>query len=378
MGFGASSAACLLAHVPILSLIFFIKPVAMTLQSHHPERHITGWGLGYTLVSASWLFPALSLTEAAAGSILAALLAAAVYGLPAILLRWHRTQILWPIATALAEFCAAEAGYSLAPIGLWGVESGFGYVVQLGSIYYATVAICLSVLLVAKFYRSHTNLLLLAPLGIIFLIAPMPVQTKLTIVGIATQPDATAKWTPDGAVASLAALKEASRSHANSDLIVWPENAVSTTFQLDQALVALEPMEIPLLFGMTRYQSIGQPTLLNSAVLLENGTVQASDKVRLVPLHETGVAGLFPDQITVGERHILTLGSGVRLLPLICYEIAFTISDRYIQNADLIIVISAETGFQTQIVSNLMTLHATARSLESGLPVIRITDTGKR
>ena len=94
MGFGASSAACLLAHVPILSLIFFIKPVAMTLQSHHPERHITGWGLGYTLVSASWLFPALSLTEAAAGSILAALLAAAVYGLPAILLRWHRTQFL--------------------------------------------------------------------------------------------------------------------------------------------------------------------------------------------------------------------------------------------------------------------------------------------
>jgi apolipoprotein N-acyltransferase len=379
LGLGAASGLFVVFGCPFVSIFLFIKSVSLARRSTKPERLLSGWAFGYMLVSASWLFPALSFQEAVIGFGIVGILAGTVYGLPGFLLRSSATAHLWPIVTALAELCAANAGYSMAPIGLWGVESGIGYIIQMGSIYYATTVICFAALFLTKHVPQKPKLIspLLVSIGALFLVEPTAAQKTINVVGISTNPDAVEKWTLDGSQKYLASLETASKLHQSADLIVWPENAITTTFHLDEALKSLKPMKTPLIFGMTRYHTAGEPSLLNSAVLWQNDTVQTSDKILLVPIHESGLLGLLPNQVEQGVRNILTLQTGQRLLPLICYEVAFPIPKKDLSGVDVIIVISAETGFQQKFASNIMSLHAKARSLESGIPVIRISDSGR-
>ena len=162
---------------------------------------------------------------------------------------------------------------------------------------------------------------------------------------------------------------------AGAGLTVWPENSITSTFDLDEAIASLDPDLFPLLFGMTRYARPGSPELRNSAVLVTAEGVQVSDKELLVPVIETGVPFLDHSDLGVGIRKMLLLDDGTKILPLICYEAAFFMTmDRAVNKPDLIVILAAEAGFVETLASSIMRRHAIARELETGIRVERFSD----
>ena len=162
---------------------------------------------------------------------------------------------------------------------------------------------------------------------------------------------------------------------AGAGLTVWPENAVTNTFDLDEAMASLDPDLFPLLFGMTRFEQVGSPELRNSAVLVTAEGVQVSDKVRLVPVIESGVPFLDRSDLHTGPRKILFLDDGTKVLPLICYEAAFVLTGFDLaSHPDVIIILAAESGFAEGLAASIMRRHARARELETGIRVDRVSD----
>ena len=135
---------------------------------------------------------------------------------------------------------------------------------------------------------------------------------------------------------------------------------------------AVRQIETPLLFGMMRFAGDAGPEVVNSAVLVDGGQVQATDKVQLAPWVERSIPFLRQTDVRPGRRTIVELGDGTRLLVLICYEGFFPINSEIA--ADAVIVIAAETGFADWQTKAVRERHRIARSLETDLPVIWVSD----
>ena len=365
---GAGSAGAFLLGVEAASFLFLGLAVLLPRRPLPPERSLGAWGASYALISSFWAIAALgSIFWVAASSVLVAGLGAVVYGLPALVLRSRRYGLAWPLLVAALEALLAALGISLAPIGLWANTSVFGFLTTLGSVYFATVGIVL-VAQMMIWWSPKPVLAIIAVASLLHLSSGpvLPALPDLDIRTISLNPDAAAKWTPVGSRALLSELIEQSRAGTDADLIIWPENALTTTFDLDRALEQVSAIDTPLLFGMTRYARPGQPELVNSAVLVEDGAVSVSNKTVLVPFYERGLGS--------GERTVLALANGTRILPLICYEAAFAIPPAQQIGADLIVVLAAETGFSRPMAARVMGANAVARALETGLPVLRVSD----
>ena len=164
---------------------------------------------------------------------------------------------------------------------------------------------------------------------------------------------------------------------AGAGLTAWPENAITSTFDLDEAVAPLDHDLFPLLFVMTRFAQSGPPELRNSAVLVTTEGVQVSDKELLVPMIETGMPFLDKSDLGVGSRKMLLLNDGTKILPLICYEAAFLITASELTiHPDVIIILAAEAGFAEGLATSIMRRHARARELETGIRVDRVSDIG--
>lgn len=365
---GAGSAGAFLLGLEAASFLFLGVALMLARRSETPERILGAWGAAYAVVSSFWAIAALgSVVRVAGSSLLVAGLGAVVYGLPALVLRSRRYGLAWPFLVAAAEALLAALGISLAPIGIWANTSVFGFLTTLGSVYFATVGIALAAHLLASW--SPKPVLAMGAVAALMHVSwgpALPELPDLNIRTVSLNPDPRAKWTPVGSRALLAELIEQSRAATDADLIIWPENALTTTFDLDRALEQVAVIDTPLLFGMTRYARRGQPELINSAVLVEDGAVLVSGKMALVPFYERG--------LVAGERAVMTLANGMRILPLICYEAAFPIPRAERDGVDLIVILSTETGFNQAMAARVMGANAIARALETGLPVLRVSD----
>ena len=351
------------------------------VMKRQPVSALTAWGATYVPVTAVWALSALDGPVEMAGAVLGyALCGAGFYGgaefLCSRLLRAYPSLVLG-VALGIAEASAAALGLVMAPIGLSAVNGSLGYLVAWFSVIGASLIIGVAASVAERYIRFAFPVVLLVS----YLLSQVPGPARPEydgplIYGIAHNPDPKLKWSsPAHAAENLERLQEMSDIVAGDGLIVWPEGAVTGTFDLGEAISKLDPSHLPLLFGMTRYNSEGSPDLRNSAVLVTEDGVQVSDKEWLVPFYEGGVPFVYASDLEPGTRQILTLPNGTRILSLICFEMFMPrawILGR--PDADLIVVLSAEAGFLQGVFSSIADRHARARELETGLRVILVGD----
>lgn len=336
-----------------------------------PVVIMSSWGAAYTISVSFWVLTPLDGWDVFFGATGIIALGGVGYGLAGFALRSQFSWLAFPLAAGAAEYCFTLAGYSLAPIGLWVVETPVGHIIKLGSVYFASCGTCFAAWIISRSI-GHPGMRTAAAsfMGLLLFPGPQLPPAPLNIVGISVNPDPVEKWSVSGGHAVLERLKSETAKVEGADLIVWPENAVTTTFDLGDALRQVGDWSSPLLFGMSRYARKGSPELLNSAVLVEGDRVSLTNKRILAPIYEAGRKGLL-----AGDRSVLWLErNDKKIIVLICYEAVFMLSRAETVNADMVVVLAAESGFSKRMSQRVMEANMKARSAESGMPVVRVSD----
>lgn len=184
----------------------------------------------------------------------------------------------------------------------------------------------------------------------------------------------------------------------NPDLIIWPETAVPFLFsERPQALATLASAltgDQRLLAGIVRNEGEGgRERFYNSIVAVDsNGEiVSAADKTHLVPFGEylpfarilssiglkqiVEAAGPF---VPGASRGRITLANGSWLYPLICYEVIFSreIKINPEDRPAALINVTNDAWFGISPGPYQHFRHAQLRSVEFGLPTIRVANNG--
>lgn len=351
------------------------------LAFFYPTTVLTVWGAVYVPVTAVWTLPALSSSLAMLGAVLGFTFCGALfYGgsgfVVSRVLRRYPLLILG-CSLGLAEATSAFLGLVMAPAGLFAVNGSMGYLVA----WFSAIGASIVIGIMASTTALHVSFAFPIAVSVSLVLGqlpgpPPPKYDGLPIHGITHNPDPKLKWSsPAQAEEDFRRLMELSYPFAGKGLIVWPEGAVTGTFDLGEAISKLDPNHLPLLFGMTRYSKDGSSELRNSAVLVTEDGVQVTDKQWLVPIYEGAVPFVYDSDLEPGTRRILILPDGTRILPLLCYEVFLPrLWFRLRFEADLIIVLSAEAGLWARFSSSLAQRHARVRELETGVRVFRVSD----
>ncbi len=206
------------------------------------------------------------------------------------------------------------------------------------------------------------------------------------------------KWSMDAAITHFIRLLDQTQAPALTApaLVIWPETAVPFLLEepgegltLMADALAFQGDGAKLAFGVQRG---GGGRYFNAlAVLDTDAQVTATyDKHHLVPFGEyipladwltgTPVAGL-AGQALLGYSpgpgpQVLDLGDLGRVLPLICYEAIFPRHARTTPRADWILQITNDGWFGDLTGPYQHLAQARLRAVETGLPVIRVANTG--
>ena len=197
---------------------------------------------------------------------------------------------------------------------------------------------------------------------------------------------------------ALTTLDSSASSVEKVDLFVWPETAIPF-YLIDQpaALAAIAqalPDDATLMTGAVRREMgfTNSEQVYNSIYQISgDGTIMTSyDKIHLVPFGEyVPLQGWLK---RIGLQHLAEQISGFssgtkrkllgddnlgKILPLICYEIAFPREIlSYPAGADTIVNITNDAWFGKTIGPRQHLYIARMRAVETGLPVIRAANTG--
>lgn len=204
------------------------------------------------------------------------------------------------------------------------------------------------------------------------------------------------KWHPDHVQEFLdrqIAYTRADTDNNRPDLIVWPETAIPAPLhRADPTLAAISAAAdgVPVVLGVRR---IDGARLFNSLVLLDEQGQRAAlyDKHHLVPFGEYipfgdqlgrfGLRGLAAQDGNgyssgAGPR-LIDMGDLGRALPLICYEGVFP---RNVAGAagraDFMLLITNDAWFGQVSGPYQHLAQARLRTVEQGLPMIRVANTG--
>jgi apolipoprotein N-acyltransferase len=200
------------------------------------------------------------------------------------------------------------------------------------------------------------------------------------------------KWSPAQLQPTLSYYRDTTLALESPDLVIWPEAAIPAL-----------PFEVPdFLDDMNEVMS-EQGTQLYSGILTFNlvtgefrntlmgiGGYQGSyDKRHLVPFGEyfpvpkfvsnwLRLMNLPSEDVTAGPPLQSTLQvNGIPVAPTICYEVAFGAEQlQFFPDAELMINISNDTWFGDSIAPHQHLQMARMRSLETGRPMLRSTNTG--
>ncbi|WP_337268017.1 apolipoprotein N-acyltransferase [Oryzifoliimicrobium ureilyticus] len=183
------------------------------------------------------------------------------------------------------------------------------------------------------------------------------------------------------------------------DIIVWPETALPFILTdnkdaLTMIADALDDNQI-LITGAVRVEEPmpGAPARYYNSIYVIDGRGQilsASDKVHLVPFGEYvpyenlldafGIRNIveIPGGFSAAaSRHLLTLPSGLKLYPVICYEAIFPGEfGPEIQQANAILNVTNDAWFGDTPGPYQHFLQARLRAVETGLPLIRDANNG--
>lgn len=176
------------------------------------------------------------------------------------------------------------------------------------------------------------------------------------------------------------------------ELVVWPEVAVPFVINDPDAPlweIAGAGNGARVILGAFRQDDRG---IYNSLVVLgKSGNIDATyDKVHLVPFgeylpfedlwHRFGLSALaiqLPGSFTAGDGvQLLDLGPLGLALPLICYEGIFPHEVRRSSRPDWLLMVTNDGWFGTLSGPYQHLAQARARSVELGLPMVRVANTG--
>ncbi|MFB9911239.1 apolipoprotein N-acyltransferase [Rhizobium paknamense] len=183
------------------------------------------------------------------------------------------------------------------------------------------------------------------------------------------------------------------------DIIVWPETTIP--FILTENPDALQRIAAVLKEGQvlvtgtvrSEEQAAGEaPLYYNSIYVIDHSgqILSATDKVHLTPFGEYvpwenllkrfGIENLvaLPGGFTAGaRRNLLTLPNGLKLYPLICYEVIFPqVEDEALSQSDLIVNVTNDAWFGNTPGPYQHFLQARMKAVESGRFLIRDANNG--
>jgi apolipoprotein N-acyltransferase len=201
------------------------------------------------------------------------------------------------------------------------------------------------------------------------------------------------KWHPEHSLKFFALMLEYSAAEPKPDIIIWPETALPIPVEyaselLDQIRVATKNSAI--LFGALRFDG---EQYFNSIIYLDQNEVAVPvyDKHHLVPFGEylpfesylggwgvEFVSQLFGLGFGVGPGPSLFMTEELgAVLPLICYEAVFPQDARVSgARADVLVQITNDAWFGTNSGPQQHLKKAQMRSIEQGLTLIRVANTG--
>ena len=208
------------------------------------------------------------------------------------------------------------------------------------------------------------------------------------------------KWDRQERPQHLALIIAASRAPAETplDLIIWPETAFAGFYEAERGAVnaialAASSGATPIFMGMLSEPDINR--FYNSAGIYtpQSGMGGLYHKRHLVPFGEyaplrsyipfiDAIAG--PYDFSAGDQAMglpMTTqdGEGIKLLPLICYEVIFPAQIRRDQreiNADVMVNLTNDAWFGNTIGPRQHLAMARMRSAELGMGMIRVANTG--
>ncbi len=226
--------------------------------------------------------------------------------------------------------------------------------------------------------------------------APVPGSDRTSPLIRLVQPNVAQrdKWDPEKMPLHFERLLtlSAEPSDRRPDLVIWPEVAV--TFLIDDpdaplSEIAAVGASAPVVFGAQRYD--GTRAYNSIAVLDAAGDITAIyDKAHLVPFGEylplndrMGQFGLsaFAAQFGLGyspgdSSQMLDFGPLGKALPLICYESIFPNEVRSAERPDWLLLVTNDGWFGTFSGPYQHFAQARARTVELGLPMVRVANTG--
>ena len=203
------------------------------------------------------------------------------------------------------------------------------------------------------------------------------------------------KWDPEMIPVFYERQLELTRQTATPapDLIIWPEVAVP--FLLDDPDAPFQDItnaagEVPVIIGAQRFD--GAQAFNSLAVLGRGGAIgDVYDKQHLVPFGEylpaagilnriglSALAAQFGRGYSAGDgSRLLDLGELGVALPMICYEAIFPHEPRRVSaRPDWLLVITNDAWFGAFSGPQQHFAQARARTIEFGLPMVRVANTG--
>lgn len=371
-----------------------------------------GWaaGTGYFLVSLNWIIEPFLVDVARHGWMapFALMLMGAGLGLFwAIGWAWARGigggALAWIAAGVLTEalrgwlftgFPWAQVGHIWIDTGLLGWASLGGALLLSGATLIGAVAMWH--ILDARRIPGALGLTALAGalvVGPMLTRAPEVAQDAPQVRLVQPNAPQDQKWDPDHIRTFFTRQLDYTAADARPDLIVWPETSVPSL--LNQAAGALGAVQdaargVPVVLGIQRLDGL---RLYNSMILMDGqGDLAALyDKHHLVPFGEyipfgdwlgrLGISGLAAQaghgySSGPGPQVIAVPGIGTAL-PLICYEGVFPRALRGAPGrADFLLLITNDAWFGQASGPYQHVAQARLRSVEQGLPMIRVANTG--
>ena len=201
------------------------------------------------------------------------------------------------------------------------------------------------------------------------------------------------KWDPQFSSMFFERQLEYTSSHPRPDLVIWPETTLPVPFEMANSFIK-KLSEVsdgtPVLLGALRYEN---SSYFNSIIYFD-GTGNAFsiyDKHHLVPFGEylpfenflvekrlTNADTLFGAGLLTGPGpKAIDIDSLGKVMPLICYEAVFPqYAGASSERADVIVQLTNDAWFGNISGPQQHLSKAQMRSIEQGLPLIRVANTG--
>ncbi len=201
------------------------------------------------------------------------------------------------------------------------------------------------------------------------------------------------KFDPKFAMSYFQKMLEFSQQSPKPDLIIWPETSLPIAFNFAADLIRQikdSTQGVPVLVGALRRQ---EDKIFNSLILIdgEAGAKVIYDKYHLVPFGEylpfenflakIGL-GFSSDLFGTGFQNgsgpqVVNLPNVGKIFPLICYEAVFPQDVSAMpERADVIIQVTNDAWFGKFSGPYQHLAQAQMRSIEQGLPMLRVANTG--